>query len=340
MADVHRKRYTIPLYSPRSYAVWMKTITNSLTFDTSDAAKFRLHVLTVYTNHGWRAACSAFGVSKTTLYRWKKRFEVSHHRLVALVPTSTRPKQVRRMVTDPKIVAFITAFRQQYGDKGKDVIKPFLDAYTTSLGIASVGPTTIGKIIKRKRLSFPGKKRSIRRRQMSITRLKRAPREQRPGYIEMDSVVVSVTGGRHCFISAIDVVTKTAMTKRVPTLRAVHAQAVIRMYMSQYPVHTVQTDNGSEFLGVCDDYLQEHGITHQWIYPRSPRINGVIERYNRTLQEEFLNRSDELFYDRVAFGEKLAQYLLWYNTKRPHHSLKLMTPVEYYHQLTHSPICM
>ena len=96
-----------------------------------------------------------------------------------------------------------------------------------------------------------------------------------------------------------------------------------------YPIREVQTDNGHEFLGEFDDYLQTQNIPHQFIYFHSPRINGVVERFNRTIQDEFLNRNDELWYDLHLFDRKLAGYLEWYNTKRPHHSLDLKSPVIY-----------
>ncbi|MBI2310066.1 transposase [Candidatus Collierbacteria bacterium] len=57
-----------------------------------------------------------------------------------------------------------------------------------------------------------------------------------------------------------------------------------------------------------------------------------VERFNRTIQDEFLNWSDELYYDLFSFEEKLLHYLNWYNTKRPHYSLKMQTPIAYLQQ--------
>ena len=50
-----------------------------------------------------------------------------------------------------------------------------------------------------------------------------------------------------------------------------------------------QTDNGSEFEAVFDHYCQHNNILHKWTYPRCPKINGVIERFNRSIQEEWLD---------------------------------------------------
>ena len=93
-----------------------------------------------------------------------------------------------------------------------------------------------------------------------------------------------------------------------------------------YPEHkdivAVQTDNGSEYLGVFDKYLKDKYIKYLFTYPGCPRVNGYIERANRTLQEEFLDYHLFLLSDNIkAFNSELIDYLIWYNTERPHHSL-------------------
>jgi len=94
-------------------------------------------------------------------------------------------------------------------------------------------------------------------------------------------------------------------------------------------IHTVQTDNGSEFLKTFHQYLDDQDIKHVFIYPNSPKLNGVVERFNRTIQEEFINRSDEIYYDEIKFNHKLNKYLNWYNTKRPHSSLGYQSPMQF-----------
>ena len=65
-------------------------------------------------------------------------------------------------------------------------------------------------------------------------------------------------------------------------------------------------------------------------YPRHPQTNAYIERFNSTLQEEFINyHQSDLAYDLNQFNHKLIDYLLWYNTKRPHWALKFKSPIQY-----------
>ncbi|MBS9421386.1 transposase, partial [Escherichia coli] len=56
----------------------------------------------------------------------------------------------------------------------------------------------------------------------------------------------------------------------------------------------------------------------------------ICERFNRTLREQFIEFNEILLFEDLAlFNQKLAEYLVLYNSKRPHKALALMTPVEY-----------
>ncbi len=73
-----------------------------------------------------------------------------------------------------------------------------------------------------------------------------------------------------------------------------------------------------EFQGHFQQRLDAHGSTHWWTYPRSPKMNAPVERFNRTLQETFVDyHEDLLFDDLVAFNRKLVDWLLAYNTVLP-----------------------
>ena len=309
----------------------MKTLKNSFKFDQSDPAKFRLHVLEYYYTYGWKPTVKAFGIGKSTLYDWRKRYEEAGKSLVSLVPKKTRPKRVRTMTTDWRLVQFIREFREQHGNIGREKIKVFLDEYAKELGIPTISGRTIGKVIQRRHLFFDQPKRKTKRRRWTVNRLRRAPKVNKPGYVEMDSVVVYISGRRHNFICCIDIYTKIAYVAKVKTLSSLQAKLTFQAYQKQLPykIHTVQTDNGSEFFKHFHQYLEQQKIKHQFIYPHSPKVNGVIERFNRTIQEEFIQRNDEIHYDLDAFQVKLTKYLKWYNCKRPHMSLNYLSPMQF-----------
>lgn len=335
--ETDRTRYILPRLSKGNYNTLMKMLNNSLTFSLSDAAKFRLHVLDHYYRYGIKSTVHAFNVPKTTIYGWKKVFEESGRKISSLIPKSTRPINTRQMKLDPRLLEFIKSMREKYGRIGKLKLKPFLDEYAKSLNITSYGTTKIGVIIKRKHYFFQSSgKRKIKRRKPLTSRLKNHPKETLPGYIEVDSVSIWALGRKYYFVTAIDIVTKFAWVKLVSSPSSRKAKEALIDFMSQYKckLRVVQTDNGSEFLGEFDIYLEQIQIKHVFIYQKSPKINCVIERFNRTLQEEFIERNDEYIYDQEMFNKKLTNYLIWYNTKRPHYSLGQISPKEYMQRFT------
>jgi len=79
-------------------------------------------------------------------------------------------------------------------------------------------------------------------------------------------------------------------------------------------IFAILSDNGSEFKKEFDSLLKEKGLTHYWTYPRSPKMNAHNERFNRTIQEQFVDYyEDLLFTDIDLFNEKMADWLIDYN---------------------------
>ena len=78
------------------------------------------------------------------------------------------------------------------------------------------------------------------------------------------------------------------------------------------PIRYVLTDNGSEFMKNFESELERHHITHWWTYPRSPKMNAHCERFNRTIQENFVDyHEDLLFTDLDGFNQKMADWRMW-----------------------------
>lgn len=91
----------------------------------------------------------------------------------------------------------------------------------------------------------------------------------------------------------------------------------------------VKTDNGSEFALHFHAAVHELGL-HFYTHPRTPKENAHVERFNRTLSEDFLMRNKYLLRDDIAtFNDKLVDWLLWYNGDRPHAALGQIPPFRY-----------
>jgi len=89
-------------------------------------------------------------------------------------------------------------------------------------------------------------------------------------------------------------------------------------------VNAILTDNGREFCGKetfpYELYLQLNDIEHRTTRVRRPQTNGFVERFNRTILDEFFRTAFRTkFYESVeALQSDLDIWLVHYNTERPH----------------------
>ncbi|MDR3257104.1 MAG: integrase core domain-containing protein [Endomicrobium sp.] len=83
-----------------------------------------------------------------------------------------------------------------------------------------------------------------------------------------------------------------------------------------FKIKRVQTDNGSEFDGHSHDYLKGNNLTHFWNYPRSPKSNTYMERFNRTIKEEFAYRNENCIDNCQEANERIKDWIFWYYTQR------------------------
>ena len=65
--------------------------------------------------------------------------------------------------------------------------------------------------------------------------------------------------------------------------------------LTPFNIENIITDSG-KFTGVFDQLISDTQITHLWTYPSTPKINVVCERFNRTIQEQFLDYYEDLLF--------------------------------------------
>jgi transposase InsO family protein len=314
-----------------------------LAYSISDEAKFKLEVINHFNQFGLASTKQAFKVSKATIYRWKSVFKKSDGKLSCLISRKRTPINQRQMKTDLRIFEFIKNLRQLHSGIGKDKIKPLLDQYCQALKINSLSASTIGKIIKRNQFYFQKKNDRIyhnpnsgfaQRKVTYKTKVKKSPSTINSGYLEIDTIALWVEQVKAYVYHAIDVQNKFAFAYTYSKLNSQNTVEFLEKLKQVYPVASgikiIQSDNGLEFLGDFDQRLKQEGIDHLFIYPRCPKINGFIERANRSLREEFLNQNQDLIInDFDLFNQKLLDHLFWYNTQRPHQSLNFLSPINY-----------
>jgi putative transposase len=339
--DHYAKAY--PIFSRiRGLKGAQSMLTSLRRFTHKEIAQKRMEMIAFYNQFGEKATKLAFGADRKLIGRWKKRLKDSGGRLTALIPHSTRPRVIRRPQTNPKIIAFIKQQREDHPRIGKEKLKPDLDGYCKRVGIPTVSTSTIGNIIKRNKFFFqkagriyhnPNSKWARNEAKWKKRlRIKHSPKPEHYGHILSDTVEKIVDGTRHYFMSAIDAKMKFALTLKYNRITATNMKDFYLRFKQVYPgrIMVWQSDNGSENLGAFDQQLEKEKIPHLFIYPRCPKIDTYIERYNRTLQDEFIDYHLDIIHDDRLFNEKLVGWNLYYDGERRHHSLGLKSPLQYF----------
>ena len=128
-------------------------------------------------------------------------------------------------------------------------------------------------------------------------------------------------GLKRYLLTSTDLSSRFGFAVGVSWLTSARASLACRLQQLLFPLpaqHSARRD-GHEFALHFDQALKLQNIPHSGnTYPRTPKMNAHCERFNRTIQEEFVDYHEELlFYDLPAFNDRLLHWLTWYNLERP-----------------------
>ena len=301
-------------------------------------AKQRLKILQFWKKYGLKATIDAYGAKRSTLYAWQKIYQDSGHKIESLDLGSQSPHKRRKRVIHPLLLKEIKRLRLEVcPNMGKAKVKKYLDKFCKKHDIEIISESKIGRIIKEKKIYHHrqkvyhnGKIKTVKRRK-KVRKPKDFKAQQQGDLIEIDTIVKFIFSIKRYIITAVDVKTRYSFAWSYTNANSANAKDFFQKLELVFPyqIKHIQTDNGSEFHKYFADYLEKSKTKHFWNYPRRPYLNGHIEKYNRTIQEEFVDQHEILLEDPCKFNQKLMSWLVWYNTKRYHWGLNLETPVDY-----------
>jgi transposase InsO family protein len=301
-------------------------------------AEERLRILKYWRKYGLEATHDAFKVKRSTLYLWQKMYKEGEYRIASLNPGKQARYNTNKRVIDPLILKEIKRLRLKVcPNMGKAKVKKDLDKYCFKNSLPIYSESKIGRIIKEKKI-YHHRQKIYHDGTIKVVKKKKKLRKpsnlkiDKPGdLLEIDTIVKFVWGIKRYIITAVDINTRYSFAYVYKRHDSAGAKDFFQKLEQVFPyqIKAVQTDNGSEFHKYFMQYLEQRNITHYWNYKGKPYKNGHIEKYNRTIQEEFINQHEILLEDVDAFNLKLVDWLIWYNTKRYHWSLDLTSPVDY-----------
>lgn len=301
----------------------------------SREARKRLTAVHWYEDHGKNASLTArhFGLSRSTLHSWLKRYKQSGFR--GLEDRSRRPHRVRRPTWDGDLEIRVLKLREAFPRWGKDKLTPILRREGVTVSVSMVG-----RILSRLRRqgSLPPaslKDPCIVSRPQNRPYATRKPRDylvEAPGdLVQVDTADVRWSGSdRFKHFSGRDYISRWDVLDvhgRATARTAAGFLTVLRQRMP-FEVRAIQVDGGSEFKAEFEAACQAQGLRLFVLPPRSPKLNGRVERAQRTHKEEFyqlVDPPDSLAQLRAQLLEQEQRY----NTYRPHQALGHKTPQEW-----------
>lgn len=296
----------------------------------------RLRWMDHYLHRGRNAAftCRHFGISRQCFYRWWQRYDP--HNLLTLEARSHRPQQLRHPTWSASQAERILAVRRQYPRWGKDKLRHLLLKQGLSLSASMVGRILSdlkrrGVLVEPLRTAVLRQRRKLRQRPWA-TRKPRFWRVSEPGdLVALDSKQVRPTRGvvLHHF-SARDLVSRWDVLQAHPRLDAGSARTFLEALLRRmpFPVRALQVDGGSEFAAEFEQACQARKLPLFVLPPRSPKLNGHVERAHRTHNEEFYEVIPQRW-NLLEVNRQLLACERVYNTVRPHQALAYATPLEF-----------
>jgi transposase InsO family protein len=265
-----------------------------------------------------RAAAKRYGISPTTVQKWRRRRTTGDGRM--------GPKEPRSTVLSPEDEAVIVAFRRHTLSPLDDCLhglQPTIPHLTRSSlhrclerhGISRLPEVEGDKPAKKRFASYP------------------------IGYFHVDIAQVSTEQGKLALFVAIDRTSKFAFAQLLPSAGKMEAARFLRDLIEAVPyhIHTVLADNGVQFTPrrqdvrdsghIFDRVRAEHGIEHRLTKVNHPWTNGQVERMNRTIKDATVKR---YHYDgHEQLRAHLQLFVDAHNHARRLKTLRGLTPYEF-----------
>jgi transposase InsO family protein len=269
------------------------------------------------------------GVARQTVHDWLRKYATGG--MAALVDRSSKPLGCKHQIP-PAVEARIVALRREHPGWGPRTILHRLERE----GVDPLpGRSSVHRALLRHGLIEPGKRRRKR------DDYRRWERGRAMELWQMDVVgrIFLADGTELHAITGVDDHSRFCVCARLvarATARPV-CDALAHAMRAHGVPDQILTDNGKVFTArfgpgpgpvLFDRVCQDNGIRHLLTAPYSPTTTGKVERFHRTLRDEWVRPNHRRFDSLVEAQASLDAWVEHYNTQRPHQSLGMEPPVE------------
>jgi len=282
--------------------------------------RLKLTVLEFAKHFSVTKTCKEFNVPRSSFYRWKQKFEKEGRSgLYRKKPIPlTHP-----LKTSPKVIEKILKIRKEY-QIGALRIKYYLERYY-GIKISESTVTRILRAHKVSRLPKTASKRTVYSKRYAKTV---------PGHhVQVDVKFLKLKNEEGKTVkrfqyTAVDDATRIRALQIYPKHNQNCAIKFIDYVIEKFPfrINTIRTDRGHEFQARFHWHVEDQGMQHSYIKPRTPQHNGKVERSHRTDQTEFYQLLT--YTNDIDLNSKLKVWESFYNYDRPHISHDGKTPFE------------
>ena len=304
---------------------------NSITQDIL----YKQSVIKYSFKHGVTKAAIKFKMHRKTIYRWREKYDGTAQ---SLKNKSRRPHRHPKQHTETEI-RLIKNYKYKNKDTGLVVlwIKLRGAGYTRTL-------TSLYRVMQRIGIyrKTPSKKKEYEPKPYEEMRYPGERVQVDVKYVPAKSLTKEVKeqDGRYYQYTAIDEYTRKRVLWASKEQSTSASTEFIKVIMKKFPfkIECIQTDNGFEFTNklnwqgtkkktMFENKLEELGIRHKLIKPKTPRHNGKVERSHRKDQERFYY--NKIFCSFEDFKNRLKYWEKEYNNF-PMKPLKWLSPNEKY----------
>ena len=276
-------------------------------------------------------------ISPATYYRWKRAY--ASRGIAGLLPKSRRPHKLRaKEALTPHMITKIKDLRNENPLFGRVKIHALLLRQGINISESSVNRAL--KYLTGRNLVVPvvvlkcAKERKLMRKFEGHSQ--RLPKDYR-AQIQIDHTIINLHGKEIKQFNAVEKHSRFSIAKTYENADSANAADFLEKILTELPmpIQDVQVDGGSEFRDKFETACMDKKLPLFVLPPRSPKINGKVERLNQTWKDEFyLQYYNELPIELDALNEKIQDWQKYYNEVRLHRSLKdnnkhLLTPSEY-----------